>query len=153
MSFSVWSNLIRLNSKTCQSSVESFFKVSVCSANNPQPSPDPSKSKSHDDQNILGKIQSSERCYEMAYVTRGCVSRIRLWPIIRDETSWLTQVGCGALNGQSACRLLTFAREAIASPCALGQEAVSTERPHNPPHRSEIGEGDEGTRLRFVYLL
>ncbi len=83
-----------------------------------------------------------------AFVTRGCVSRIYLWPIIRDEESWLAQVGRGVLNGQSTCRL-AFVRGAITSPRALGKEVARTERQHNPPHRSKICEGGEGTGLEI----
>ncbi len=44
-------------------------------------------------ENVLGSLQSSERCNEMV-VTRGCVNRIRIWPLKRDERSGVL-IGAG----------------------------------------------------------
>ncbi len=63
-------------------------------------------------QSVLGKLQPSERYYEVRLcsgVMRGCVNRIQLWPLRRDDYS-------GVMIGQHACWLMTEARESIDSP-------------------------------------
>ncbi len=51
-------------------------------------------------ENVFGKIQPSKRCYELAFVSscvvRGCVNRIRLWPLRRDDHSGIL-IGAGVL--------------------------------------------------------
>ncbi len=42
---------------------------------------------------VLGKIQTSERYYELAFVFGG-VTRIRLWPFRRDDDSGVL-IGAG----------------------------------------------------------
>ncbi len=61
-------------------------------------------------ENVLGKIQPSKRCYELAFVfnlPRDCVYRIRLWPLRRDDHS-------GVLIGAAGTRRSHWPARALA---------------------------------------
>ncbi len=55
-------------------------------------------------ENVLGRIQPYERNYEVA---RGCVNRIHLWPLRRDDHSGVLIGAGGTRRSDWPARVLT----------------------------------------------
>ncbi len=79
---------------------QGLYGYPVCSRNGPQPCLDPPKSKWHDGQrriNEAGKCIRENTALRTKFrggVPRGCVNRIRLWPLKRDGHSGVL-IGAG----------------------------------------------------------
>ncbi len=87
--------------------------------------------------NIFGQLQPCAWCC----VRHECINMTRrrmLGLMTNVQASRLAQVGRGFLIGQSACRLLTVAREVIDSTHA-GHAATSTELLHVQVVKSSLG--------------